>query len=225
MRNITSVAPFLASDFVDLVEPTFNIEAYQEFIDKHRTALGTFQNYLISKLHDSRVIEVITTANEFTIVLNDIVTFDFAQAVINEKGLPIDIKLLTFPVSLRLFDNPAVKYYQVEDNGDMIEIEPVSLHEYLYEQVLRLEDNLIEIGFTFWQDRSHAGERFIVIVQANQIDVEEKQFFAWKQAFGEDLNGYYFYFKEQFDSDRYIYDCEVNKKLVEEYDLNSKHSF
>jgi hypothetical protein len=52
-RNIQTIAPFLADDFVDLDEPIFDTDKYSVFLTENSNRLKNFKKYLIWKLHDS----------------------------------------------------------------------------------------------------------------------------------------------------------------------------
>jgi len=81
-RNIQTIAPLLADDFVDLDEPIFDTNKYSVFLDTNIKRLGIFKKYLICKLHDSWVIDVNQDNDKFKIRLNDFSTYVFADTIV-----------------------------------------------------------------------------------------------------------------------------------------------
>ena len=71
-RNIKEIAPLLADDFVDLEESIFDTDLYSDFLTKNSAELGVFNKYLICKLHDSWIINIINRNDSLLIELNDI---------------------------------------------------------------------------------------------------------------------------------------------------------
>lgn len=220
-RNIQTIAPLLADDFVDLDEPIFNTDEYLIFLDDDANQLKAFKKYLISKLHDSWIIDFNQEFDKLRITLNDFSTYLFADTLIQKYELPIDPDHLSFPLTIEFEGNLTVEYDKIDDKGNLIAISPTELDVYLYEQVTLIDKEKIEIVFHFW--KSHAkenkpGERIIIIVSAKNLNVKENQDQAWTEIFGHEYDELYRYFKEQFDSDRYVSDHNECEKLIDEYD-------
>jgi hypothetical protein len=110
IKNIQTVAPFLADDFVDLDHEIFDVDKYYEFVHEKRNKLGLFSKYLVCKLHDSWVIETNLTDNQFSITLNDFSTYVIADAIIQNFALPIKPDEISFPLTLS-FDTNGRKNY------------------------------------------------------------------------------------------------------------------
>jgi hypothetical protein len=220
-RNIQTIAPFLADDFVDLDEPIFDTDRYSIFLDNNAIRLGTFKKYLICKLHDSWVIDTKQDNDRLTISLNDFSTYVFADTLIEKLNLPIDSDHISFPLTIELAGNLKVEFNMVDDDGNLIKIDPIKIDEYLYEQVTHLDQEKIEIVFHFWKsnlEEDKPGERIIVIASAKNLNLKESQDPAWTEIFGHEYDGLYKYFKEQFDSDRYVSDHNECEKLITEYE-------
>lgn len=222
-KNILTVAPFLAGDFVDLDEPIFNIGLYEQFIQNNKQRLGLFGKYLTCKFHDSSVIETIITDNLFSITLNDYSTYIFADTIIDEYNLAIDADNISFPIQLDFKTIGKLTFNEVDEKGNMSEIEPIKLHEYLYEQIISIEKEKIDLAFTFWKtfEGDKPGERYVLLLTASEIEVIEKQDLAWQQTFGSDFDNYYEYFKQQFNSDRFVSDQNICQELIEEYNTKT----
>lgn len=222
-RNIQTIAPFLADDIVDLDEPIFNTDTYSTFLENNANRLGNFKKYLICKLHDSWVIDVNERIDKFSLTLNDYSTYVFANKIIERYNLPIDSDNIAFPLTIELTGNVKVEFNQVDDDGNLIRINQTQLDEYLYEQVTHIDKEKIEIVFHFWKSNikdDKPGERIIVITSAKKLRTIENQDQSWTEVFGAKFNDLYKYFKEQFNSDRFVSDQNECEKLIDEFDQN-----
>ena len=225
-RNIKEIAPYLADDFVDMEEPIFDTELYANFLTQNSEKLGIYSKYLICKLHDSRIINISNQHDSLIIELNDFSTYVFAHSIIDKFKLPIDVNHISFPLIIELKGKLKLEYNKVDEIGNLIEIEPLKLDEYLCEQVSKIENDRIEIVFHFWKSNieiDKPGERIIVIASAQDIIITENQDKAWNEIFGIKYNDYYKYFKEQFDSERYVSDRNECEKLITELENRMKN--
>lgn len=221
-KNIQKIAPFLADEFIDLDESFFDTDKYFEFIQSKKNDLGLFSKYLVCKLHDSWVIDTSLTEKQFSITLNDFSTHVFADAIVDKFSLSIDHDKLVFPVTLTFNSNLVVTYNTVDDDGNLHVISPVKLDEYLYEQVIIANTNKIEVVFHFRQSHTdRPGERIIVVVSAKDFSLTEDQDLAWQYVFGNKYDNYYNYFKQQFDSSRYVSDGHICSELINELDKST----
>jgi hypothetical protein len=222
IKNIQTIAPMLADDFIDFEESIFDTDKYSEFLRDRKSKLGLFTKYLVCKLHDSWVIETNLTDKQFSITLNDSSTHVFADAIVDRFSLSIDHDKLTFPLTLTFDSNLAITYNTVDDDGNLQVISPVKLDEYLYEQVTIADTDEIEVVFHFWQSHEERpGERIILIVSAKEFSLTENQDNAWQKIFGSQYDNYYNYFKQQFDSDRYVSDQHICSELIDELDKST----
>lgn len=220
-RNILNVAPFLAHEFVDIAESSFDNSTYEKLLQDNQQQLGLFSKYLIGLLHDSWVIEINQTDNLFSIKLNDFSTHVFADAIIERKKLAIEHHKLVFPIQLDFNKPYKVTYNEVDNDGNLTEIKPIKLDEYLGEQIISIENDRIEFAFTFWHsEKKKPGTRLELLITATEISVSENQDLAWNQIFGNDFENYYQYFKQQFNNRRYLSDFENCLQIIDEYDAN-----
>jgi hypothetical protein len=220
-ENIKTIAPFLADQFVDLDEPIFNIEKYIEFLTQNEKRLGLYKKYLVCKLHDSRIITISRQPENFKITLNDFSTYVFAAALIEKFKLSIDADNISFPLTIDLKGNLSVDFYSVNETGALKEIKPFDLDEYLYEQVTKIDRERIEIAFHFWKSNvkiDKQGEGVIVLASAQHLTLTENQDYAWKELFGNVYAKHYEYFKEQFNTGRYVSDFHECLKLIDEFE-------
>lgn len=219
-KNIRTVAPLLAGDFVEVSDQVFNIGEYEKFIEINKSKLGLFANYLICKFHNSTIIETKVTDSRFTIVLNDFSTYVFASSIIEKNNLRIDTDNILFPIQLDFITEGKAIFYRVDDNGSMTEIEPFELDEYLYEQVISINNEIIEIVFELWKsaNENQPGERFLITLTTTEIQITEKMDVAWRQVFGSHFDNYFHFFRKHFNSDRNVSDQHSCIELIEEYD-------
>jgi hypothetical protein len=221
IKNIRTIAPFLADDFVDLDESIFDTEEYARFLNQNSDRLGIFKKYSFCKLHDSWIIGIKTEKDRFEITLNDFTTFVFANTIIEKYKLPIDPEKISFPLTIEFDEKIEVEYNSVDENGDLRKIDPIDLDEYLYEQITRLDKDCVEIVFQLWKSNLKEdipGEDIIVIVSGKDLTINENQDKAWNVTFGHDYDKIYDYFKAQFNSDRYVSDQNECEKLIEEFE-------
>lgn len=223
-KNIRNAAPFLGHNFGLEYENEFDLNQYQQTINDCKDVLGVFKKYLIDKLHDSWVLETSLTENLFSIKLNDFSTHVFADALIEKKGLNIDHEKLVFPIHLDFMTNSRASFNLVDDDGYLTEIEPIQLNVYLYELIVSYKNNTIELAFNFWKDSKgrKPGQDILLLISATDIIVSEQQDLAWNKLFGTEFDGYYHYFKDQFNSERYVSDQHICLELIDEYDSLKK---
>jgi hypothetical protein len=224
-KNILTIAPLLAGNFIELDDSIFDINKYSEFLKQNNNRLGDFNKYLICKLHDSWIIDVLQQNDKLVITLNDFSTHVFADAIIDRFKLHIDSNNISFPVRIEFIDNLSIDYYNVNNNGKLDRIEPVELNEYLFEQITDITDDKIDIAFHFWRSNlkeDKPGESIIVVASSKYIKVTENQEKAWKEIIGDVYNDFYSYFSEQYISNRYVSDFHECIKLIEEFEQRLK---
>jgi hypothetical protein len=157
--------------------------------------------------------------------LNDFTTHVFADAIVEKFQVDVEHDKLVFPVILELKGNLNMQFFRVEEYGDLESIDQISVDEYLGEQILKLNDDLIEIAFELWHTNPNEdlpGERILMIASAKELNLTENQDEAWNEIFGKKYDDYYQYFKEQFESARYVSDYTECLKLVDEYEEKIK---
>lgn len=224
-RNIRTIAPFLAEDFVDMDDPIFDMDKYSVLLTENSNRLKKFRKYLIWILHDSWITDIEIKSDKFEMKLNDFSTHVFADAIVEKFKIDVDHDKLDFPVIIELNGNLNIEFFRVKENGDIESIDQITVDEYLGEQILKLNNDLIEIAFELWHSNPNEdlpGKRILMIASAKEINLAENQKKAWKAIFGNKYDDYYQYFKEQFERDRYVSDYTECLKLVDEYDEKIK---
>jgi hypothetical protein len=198
---------------------------YSKFLNDNSNILKNFNKYLFCLLHDSWIIDLEIKSDLLILTLNDFSTHVFADAIVDKFNIDIEHEKLIFPLILELKGNLSVEFYKVDSHGYLKRIEQISVDEYLYEQVLNLDQDSIEIVFVLWHNNpieDMPGERVLMIVSSKELNLTENQDIAWIEIFGDKYNEYYQYFKEQFDSERYVSDYTQCMNLVDEFEEINK---
>jgi hypothetical protein len=223
-RKIQDIALLLAENFVDLETRSETIDKYLKLLADNSERLGPYYRYL-GLLHDSWILKTSIADNKFTLILNDFTTHIFADALIDKKGLNIDHHKLIFPIKIDFAIND-ITFNTVNSKGLIKRIEPTAVDEYLYEEIISVDKNTIDLGLIVWKDfQNKPGQRILILIRANDIILTEQQDSAWLEIFGNIYDDYYKYFRSQLETKRYLSDQHICNILVDEFDnTNFKHS-
>lgn len=223
-KTIKGVAPLLANIFTDYDADKQTLQRYLELVEENSHQLGLLYKYFY-RLHDSRLIKAKLTRNKFVMILDHFTTHIFAEMLVKIKNLKIDHDLLVFPIRFE-FEILNLSFNKVRKNGKIIKIKPTNFHEYLYEQIISINGNLLEIGLVVWKTRKRKQSKYILIlIKAKNINVVELQQQAWKNIFRNNFNDYFGYFKSQFDRGRYLNDDSNCRELIEEFEQKRQVEF
>ena len=217
-NHIQDLAPLLAEHFVDIeLAPTI-YAANQALVVDHAQRLGRYNQYL-GLLHDSWVLNINLTTDRFSILLNDFTTHVFSDELTDRKKLGIPHDLLVFPIQID-FEITSLSYNTVDETGQIKLILPVTVHEYLYEQVISINTDQIELGLVVWQNGidEGPGRHILILLNAKNIILTELQKKAWTNIFGDAYDDYYQFFRDQFDTGRYLSDQSSCKALLDEFE-------
>lgn len=223
--NIKDLVPSFTEDFIDLETEIFDRTKYHELISNNTERIGILNKYINGKIHDSWIMDSKLENGTYKLKLNEFSTHVFADAIIEKKNLKIDHDKLVFPIEINFKNVDDIKFYKVDTEGFVIPTPITKIDEYLYEQILTVNEESIEIAFQFLKNaesKSKPGERIVVIVNSETIEVKEKQVEAWNKIFGKEYDEYYQYYKIQFNSDRHVSDYTACLKLVDEFEDNRK---
>ena len=217
-RNIQDVAPLLADHFIDIELDSSVFENNQKLVADNAHRIGLYYKYL-GLLHDSWFIKTNIIADKFSITLNDFTTHVFSDVIVDRKKLKINHDKLVFPIRLD-FEITNLTFNTVDEDGYIQSIEPTTLNEYLFEQIISIDSNNIEIGLMAWKDgiKNEPGEQILILISAKSITLTESQDNAWTEIFGNAYDNYYKYFKEQLDTGRYLSDQPNCYELFDEYE-------
>ncbi len=217
-RNIQDIAPLLADHFVDVETNATVLKKNNKLVTANEQRLGLFYKYL-GRLHDSWFIKTNITADKFSVILNDFTTHVFSDVIVDKKKLNIDHDKLIFPIQLE-FETTNLTYNTVDEDGNIKSIQVTTINEYLYEQVISIDKDKIEIGLVVWKDGidDKPGQHILILMNVKNITVTELQDNAWSELFGNAYDNYYMYFKSQLGSRRYLSDQSVCYELYDEYE-------
>lgn len=217
-RNIQDIAPLLAYHFVDIESDPTTLEENNKLVSDNAQLLGLYHKYL-GLLHDSWFIKTSITADKFSITLNDFATHVFSDVIVDKKKLDIAHDKLVFPIQLD-FETTNLTFNTVDENGNIQSIEPTTINEYLYEQVISIDNEKIEIGLVVWIDGivDKPGQHILILMSVKNIALTELQNNAWTEIFGNAYDNYYNYFKTQLDTGRYLCDQSKCYELYDEYE-------
>tara|TARA_R110002124_G_scaffold287259_1_gene472085 strand:+ start:154 stop:852 length:699 start_codon:yes stop_codon:yes gene_type:complete len=217
-RNIQDIAPFLADHFVDIESDATTLEDNNKLVADNAQRLGLYHKYL-GLLHDSWFIKTNITEDKFSITLNDFTTHVFSDVIVDKKKLSIDHDKLVFPIQLD-FETTNLTFNTVDEDGNIHSIEPTTINEYLYEQIISINNDRIEIGLVVWQDgiEEERGKHILILMSVKNITLTELQDNAWTAIFGNTYDSYYKYFKTQLDTGRYLSDQSICNELYDEYE-------
>jgi len=217
-RNIKEIAPVLAYYIVDIENEALTFDENNNLIAANIQRLGLFHKYL-ELLHDSQIIKINITADTFSITLNDFTTHVFSDVIVEKKKLDIEHEKLVFPLQLD-FETLNLTYNRVDLSGNIYEIEPTTINEYLYEQVISIDKDKIDIGLILWKDgvNGKQGQYILILMSVKNITLTELQDKAWTEIFGNAYDNYYKYFKNQLATGRYLSDQPSCYTLYDEFE-------
>jgi len=219
-RKIQDITPWLGYYFMDIeIEPS-SFEHNKKLLNDNIPRLGQYYKYF-GLLHDSWIINTNIDSDRFSITLNDFTTHVFSDAIIDKKKLKINHDKLVFPIKIE-FEISNITYNTVDEEGNIRPVEKSNINEYLYEQIISVDNDKIEIALIVWKDGidDERGQEILILVSAKSIILTEFQDNAWIEIFGNSYDDYYKYFKSELANDRFLSDYSKCVELVEEYDRN-----
>jgi hypothetical protein len=176
MKNkIQDIAPLLADDFVDFDVNTKTRKKYLKLVTDNSLRLGVYKKYL-GLLHDSRVISTNVTKEKFSITLNDFTTHVFADVIVDRQKLKIEHDNLVFPIQID-FEITNLTFNTVDESGNIKNIEQTNFDDYLYEQIISVDNDIIEVGLVVWKNgiKNERGQHILILISAKDILLTELQ--------------------------------------------------
>jgi hypothetical protein len=219
MRNrIQEIAPILAEHLIEFENDSETIKNYYEYLNSHSQRLGLYYKYL-PLLHDSWFIETKLTENKFEIILNEYTTFIFATALNHKKSLKINHDKLVFPSQIDFTKLSEISFNEVDENGIIHEIKQTRIDEYLYEQIISINQESIDIGLIAWKEnKDRPGQEILILMKFEDFIITELQNKNWERVFGDEYKEYYNYFKSQLQIGRYLSDQSICEELIDEFE-------
>lgn len=203
-RSIQDIASLLAYHFMDVEIDAKALSLNNKLVANNAHRLGLYHKYF-GLLHDSWFIRTNLTSDQFSITLNDFTTHVFSDVIVEKKKLDIDHDTLVFPIRID-FKIKNLTFNTVDEDGNIQRIEATTINEYLYEQVISVDNEIIEIGLVVWKDGDddEPGQRILILMSVKNITLTELQDNAWAEIFGNAYDSYYQYFKKQLGVGRYL---------------------
>jgi hypothetical protein len=214
-KHILDIAPYLADHFIDVEYLPANKPCINE---KDRPRIGKYFDYL-GLLHDSSIIDARLTSQRFVLQLNDFTTHAFADALVTKKGLDVDDSKRIFRIDLE-FENANTSYNIVDEDGFIEEIKPVSIDEYLYEDIISFTDEIIEIALVVWAkgQKGKQGKQILILISAKNVLLMEHQKIDWANIFGNEYDRYYDLFTTELLKRTYLSDQSLCENLIDKID-------
>lgn len=195
-NNIKDIVPILANVFLeDFVLSEYLHSEYQEFYNASGEALGCLTKYFNCQMSDSEVLSIEKDRDSVRIEVNDLNYCILAEELVREKNLKIEIQNIQFPCTF-LFQG--IHHYtinEVDKDGTLVEISDYSIaynSQILFDQLIFLDNQTIEIGFSLWKYIEDTGKNFLLLISADRCDVMETQI----ELFNKLANGNLSYFKK-----------------------------
>jgi len=216
-RKIQDTAPLLAPDFIDFKLNEAMILSHNKLLEDVEGRLGRLHNY-VPLLHDSRVLDLTTSAHHCSLLISVYSRYAMACALIDKKGLHVDKETLMFPLAFD-FEVKEVTYNRVESDGTIVPIPPEPVSVYTHMQIISNSAEGVELGMVFFQEpKMHPGKFVLLLLTATSVKVTEKQDDNWHQYFGYEYDHYLDYYKEQKNKGAYVSDSWICGKLIDEVD-------
>jgi hypothetical protein len=178
-NNIKSLTPILANVFMDGFVLTESIlKDYQEYFMLKQDELGILTKYLNNQMSDFEILSIFKDDNSLRIEINDLNYCLMAEEIARENSLAIDACKVKLPFIL-IFKN--IEHYsvsEVDNTGELKEITDYSIVEnsqILFDQLIYLDKNTIEIGFSLWKYINGTGHNFLLLLSAKTVKVIEAQ--------------------------------------------------
>jgi hypothetical protein len=220
-NRIQNIAPLLAYYLIDFEPNSETRKEYLQLVTDNSLRLGPFHKYL-GLLHDSWFIDTQLIENSFSTKLNDFTTHVFADALIGKKNININHDKLVFPVHID-FEFTDLSFNTVNDSGLIKELKQTEIHEYLYEQIISVDNDKIDLGLVVWcKGKKGPGKYILILMTVKNINTNEFQDNAWENIFGDKYDDYYKYFKSQLETGRYLSDQSLCEQLIDEFDNKNR---
>ena len=178
-NNIKDIVPVLANVFLeDYVLSNDLLAEYQGYYNLKQDALGTLTKYFNNQMSDYEILSMNCDNDCLKIEINDLNYCLMAEEMVREKNLSIEIQDFKFPCT---FCFQGIQHYtisQVGANGELVEIPDYSLvsnAQILFDQLIYVDNDNIEIGFSIWKYMGGTGHNFLLLISAKTCQVIETQ--------------------------------------------------
>lgn len=195
-------------------------EKYASFISSENNFDEITKQYFGGRLHDSWVEKISYQSDQMSIVLNEFSSHCFADAIVEGFNLNIPHKKLIFPVALNFSKIKNISISWVNGNSKIIPLNKEKfipkLSEFLYDQIITLEENKISLGMLFWSGLKGNKSDLLLQVECEKVNVDESQREAFIKIFGDKyLDLFDLYWAEKQSGNYFDYSTAIeliNKK-------------
>jgi hypothetical protein len=154
------------------------LSEYQGYYNLKQDALGTLTKYFNNQMSDYEILSMKSDNDCLKIEINDLNYCLMAEEMVREKNLNIEIQDLKFPCTLCFQGIQHYTISQVGTNGELVEIPDYSLvsnAQILFDQLIYVDNDNIEIGFSIWKYMGGTGHNFLLLISAKTCQVLETQ--------------------------------------------------
>jgi hypothetical protein len=212
--NLQVIAPLIAYSLIDGVKEDANYyKNYRQMLKDKKDILGDFLPLMNGRLHDSWIIDPKFNDNAYSLTISDFVTHVFAEALVKKLGLNVADSLLIFPIHIDFQLASPPKYYDIKEDGTLMEVPPVVFTEYLDEQLLKLK-NSRKIGILA---TTNGSDKYLLVLELKTVDVRPNQDAAWHQLFGNEYDMIYNKFKHLLSRGKYLADQSICEELLDKW--------
>jgi hypothetical protein len=199
-NKIHELCPSIADIFPGVFTKEQSSCEYLDFLNDNISLLGGFKHHIL-RLHDSPVVSMTYSLNDFIITLNNDVFLEHASKIYFEsQNKP---NSLIFPISLKFVNIKNVRLLRVSKKGYIKRTNPNELNKkfiYLYEELIEITNNNIVLAIVLWKvsNKRLCDPYRLLLIEADKIEVIQDHRTIWLETFGnkfikefEDLYNYF----------------------------------
>jgi hypothetical protein len=178
-NRVKDIVPILADLFISDYELSDQkLKDYQLFYISNLEKLGQLGKYLNNQMSDYEILSIEKGTNDLKFIINDLNYTLMAEEFVREKKLNIPLDDIVFPIIIKFQGVNSYSVNEVSCDGDLIEINDHSVFynsQILFDQLIYIDENNIEIGFSIWKYIGTRGKNFLLLISANLCQVSEAQ--------------------------------------------------
>jgi hypothetical protein len=171
------------------------ISEQEAFLEANKKSLPKGLVYLNSRLHDNWVRNVRYDGHNLAITLNEFSTHCFCDALVDTHHLDVPHEMRILPITVQFRRVSACSLYSIWEEK-ILQTKPylARLSEWLYDEIIRIDSNLISAGVVFWaRTLTRKRRRLLLQVECEALRFLESQEKEFLRLFGVE-------FLEQFAS-------------------------
>ncbi len=192
---------------------------YLKFIASKNDVVSNVATYFGGKLHDSWVTEVYYKNNQIGIALNEFASHCFSDAICEEFNIKIPHKKRILPIILNFSRVKKFSVSRINNNSKILPLKKEKflpkLKEFLFDEIIILDKNKIEIGIIFWSGLNGNKSELLLQIECENLEIIQSQRKAFEILFkGKYLNLYDVYWEQKLKGKNF--DFSVAQKLIRE---------